>query len=137
MKPESAERPEAFEVYGKYATYAPVGVVSLEMATNLIAAAVIYARNNAINKLLIDATQLTGFPNPSLADRYWIIREWASEAAGQVAAAIVLQPHLIDPERFGVVVAWNLGMRADVFTSAQEGLAWLLGSSPPLPLHSR
>jgi hypothetical protein len=54
-----------------------------------------------------------------------------------VAVALVLQPYLLDPERFGVVVAWNQGMRADVFTEVQEALTWLLSDAKSLPLEPR
>ena len=47
--------------------------------------------------------------------------------------AFVLEPDLIDPGRFGVVVAWNLGMRAEVFTDLIEARKWLLSNAPPAP----
>jgi uncharacterized protein (DUF2384 family) len=32
---------------------------------------------------------------------------------------------MIDPEKFGVTVAFNLGFASDVFTSEEEALTWL------------
>jgi hypothetical protein len=43
MKPETTNPSENFEVHEKYASYAPVAVVSLERAASLIGAAIIHA----------------------------------------------------------------------------------------------
>jgi hypothetical protein len=37
---------------------------------------------------------------------------------------------LLDPERFGVTVATNMGMRTNAFDSREHAVAWLL-SQPP------
>ena len=34
---------------------------------------------------------------------------------------------MIDPGKFGVIVARNAGMNADVFADEPEALAWLVG----------
>lgn len=122
--------PERFEQRAGYANFAPVGEVSIGAATELVARAIIFAREHQIDRLLVDATGLTGFPSPSVVDRYWIVRQWANAAKSRVAVALVLEPHLLDPERFGIKVAANSGMRADVFTSTTEALEWLLSSRP-------
>jgi len=130
MNEQAMQPPEYFQVHEEYAAYDPIGVVSLEKAASLISSAIIFARDHNIKLLLVDARQLTGFPSPSVPDRYFISREWAREAKSRVKVAVVLQRYMIDPERFGVQVAINLGMRANVFDSRPEALAWLL-SGPP------
>ena len=90
-----------------------------------------YARDHQIERLLVDVTGLTGFSSPSVGDRYWFIRRMANAGKSRVAVALVLESHLIDPERFGVTVAANSGLRADVFTSQTEALEWLLSSRAP------
>ena len=39
--------------------------------------------------------------------------------------AVVTYPEMIDPEKFGVTVASNIGFVSDVFTSEAEALTWL------------
>jgi hypothetical protein len=129
--------PENFEAREGYATYAPAGVVPLDQAVNMVTAAITYARKQGIKHLLIDARQLRGIRRPSLAERYWIAQEWAREADRLVSLAVILEPHLFDSDRFGVVVAWNLGMRADAFTDVPQALTWLLSGEKPLPLRTQ
>jgi len=123
--------PPSFQLCEGYASYAPAGEVSITTAVNLISAGIIFARDRQVRRLLIDASQLTGFPSPSVADRYWIVRQWAEDSRNLVEVAVVLQRHIIDPGRFGVHVAINLGMRADVFDSKSEALSWLLSGARP------
>jgi len=126
--------PEHFLRCEGYASFDPVGVVTLEKAVSLVSSALIFARDQNIRLLLIDATGLSGFPSPSVADRYWIVRQWAADSKNRVEVAFALQRHLIDPDRFGIQVAVNLGMRADVFDSRAEALTWLLSRADPYPL---
>ena len=119
-----------FESRNGYGYYAPVGEVSLKEAGSFVSRGIQFALTSGIPRLLVDATGLTGFPMPSVAERYWIVREWATVSENRVAAAFVLQPHIIDWDRFGFQVATNLGMRADVFTSQPEALEWLLSDRP-------
>jgi hypothetical protein len=134
MSQPQASLTEHFHLREGYASFDPVGVVSLEKAVALVDGALIFARDNNIRLLLIDATGLSGFPSPSVADRYWIVRQWAADSKNRVEVAIVMQRRLIDPDRFGVQVAINLGMRADVFETRGEALAWLLSGADPQPL---
>jgi len=127
MQPKTTNLSEHFEQREGYAYCQLGGCVTLEQAVEAVTRAIVAAREQKIKRLLVDATQLTGFPSPSLGDRYFISRGWAAAAKGQVELAIALQQHLIDPDRFGIKVATNLGMRANVFSSQTEALTWLLG----------
>ena len=129
--------PTDFQLCEGYACFAPVGSVSLKNAVELITAAIIFARDHQVKRLLVDATQLIGFPSPSIAERYWIAGKWAKESRNAVEVAVAMQSHLIDPERFGVQVAVNLGMRADVFEARLEALSWLISGAKPYPLAPR
>lgn len=117
---------EYFEVIENHSRFSPVGEVTLAEAVQAVSQAIAYARENQIPRLLIDITQLTGFPSPSLADRYFFIREWASQALGCVRVSMVVREEMIEPEKFGVTVAYNLGFIADVFPSEAEAIGWLL-----------
>jgi hypothetical protein len=108
----------------------PAGRVSLPMATQLIESAIVATRNQAVPKLLFNALNLTGFPSPSLPERYFLSRQFAAAAQGKVQVALVLEQRLIDPERFGILVARNAGMTADVFDNEPAALAWLLLPAP-------
>lgn len=117
---------ETFEVRNGYAFAQLAGSVTLEQATAAVDRALHAARNRGCLRLLVDACQLAGFPSPTVAERYFIVRGWALIANGQVELSLVLQQHLIDPDRFGMVVAANAGLRANVFSSQLEALDWLL-----------
>ena len=114
-------------VTGDCAFYRPTGRTTLEEAVELVDQAVVFARDHSVPKLLINAAGLTGFPSPSLAERYFCARRFAASAQGVVQLALVLQAGMIDPEKFGVIVARNAGMNAEVFAAEPEALAWLAG----------
>ena len=120
--------PEFFEIRKDYAYYRPVGDVSLEHATGLMIRALEYAMEQRIGNLLVNAANLN-MPFPTLADRYFAVREWAKVAGGCVRLSIVLAPEIIDPQGFGTLVAKNAGLTANLFTSEPEALEWLLGGS--------
>jgi hypothetical protein len=117
--------PEHFEVTNSCAFYRPDGKVRLHEAIRLVTEAIALTRERKIPRLLVNITGLTGFPSPNLADRYFILREWADAAKGSLRLALVARPEMIDPEKFGVTVAGNAGLTAEVFTSESEALIWL------------
>ena len=119
--------PENFEVRPNYSYYRPTGQVSLEQATQLMTRALEYALAQNIKKLLVNATDLA-MPIPTLPDRFFAVREWAQVAGGRVRLSVVLSPEIIDPEKFGVLVARNAGLMANIFTSEPEALEWLLSN---------
>jgi len=123
-RPETS-LPSDFDLEEGYACFHPAGNVSLEEAVMLCKQAILFARKSGIGRLLIDATQLGGFPSPSVGDRYWIARDFAFAAKALVTVSFAFQPYLLDPERFGVTVATNIGMKTNVFGTKTEALAWL------------
>ena len=78
-----------------------------------------------MNKLLVNATGLVGLPIPSLVDRFLMVEMWAQEAEGMVAVVMVVQAEYIDPKKFGVKVAADFGLVADVHTSETDAFKWL------------
>jgi hypothetical protein len=118
-------QPERFSVGDSHAEYRPTGRMSLRQAVQLITEAITYARDHQLRNLLIDTTHLTGFPPPSLFDRYFFIKEWAGASRGAVRVVLVARPEMIDAGKFGVMVAANHGLIADVFVSDDEALRWL------------
>jgi hypothetical protein len=111
--------------------FCPRGECSLIEAVELITEAFAYCRNQGITKLFVDVTDLVGLPIPSLVDRFLMIEEWAHEGKGLVVAAMVALPEYIHPEKFGVRVAADLGLMADIFTSEEDALKWLSSNPDP------
>lgn len=122
--------PDHFEVVDGRGFFRPVGSMSLEAAAELVTVALAHARAHGIKELLVNATGLTGFPSPSLSERYFIVESWARAARGAVRVAMVLRPEYIDPQKFGVTVAFNRRLIVDVFELEGPALAWL-GSGDP------
>jgi len=118
--------PEGFQIAKDYAIYRPIGDISLEEAISLVSQAITFARDRQIGRLLVDSTKLTGFGSLGTVDRYLIGERLAHAACSSMRIAMVARAKLIDPHRFGVMVARNRGLDNDVFTSEAEVLAWLL-----------
>jgi hypothetical protein len=115
------------------AYYRPTGEVTLAQATQLCDQAIAFARERRVPKLFINAQGLSGFPSPTLPERYFIARQLAETARARVQLALVVPQEMIDPEKFGIMVARNVGMNADVFSQEGEALDWLLGPAQAKP----
>jgi hypothetical protein len=117
--------PETFALLRGRGFFRPAGVVSLNEAVELVSAAITAARENGARDLLVNITALTGFPSPDTFARFFAAVEWAARARCQLRVAMVARADLIDPQRFGVTVAANRGLTADVFTAEAEAVVWL------------
>jgi hypothetical protein len=124
------EKPEHFELADGYACYRPLGEVTLQQALNFVSMSINYARQQGIQRLLINVNGLTGFDPPNTVERFGIGGQMARAGQGAVKVALVAREELIDPKRFGLRVARNRGLVTEVFTMDAEALAWLLDSSP-------
>ncbi|MDB6066832.1 MAG: hypothetical protein JWR26_3040 [Pedosphaera sp.] len=120
------ERPKFMEIEEGYARFRPEGHVSLQEAVELIGQAIAFCYDHNISKLLVNTTQLTGFLPPTIADRFFIAHDWAQKAKSLVIVAMVVRPEVVDPGKFEVIAAANVGQRAEMFTSEPEALEWLL-----------
>lgn len=123
--------PDHFEVVEGRGFFRPKGRTSLEAAAEQVTVALAHARTHGIKELLVNATGLTGFPPPTLGERYFIVENWARVARGAVRVALVLRPEYIDPQKFGITVALNRRLIADVFELEEPALAWLGSGAPP------
>jgi hypothetical protein len=121
-------KPEHFELRNGYAYYRPVGEMPLAEAIELVRLALVYCTEQGLPCLLVNCTALTGLGEPSMADRFFMATKWASVAANKVTVAMVLTPALMHPQKFGVMVARNRGVKGDAFLSEAEAEAWLLAS---------
>ena len=118
----------SIEVAGDCAYYRPAGKMTLDEAIELVDQTIAHVRAQRIPKLLFNSKALVGFPSPSLPTRYFAIRRFAATGQGLVQLAMVIHAEHIDPEKFGVTVARNSALNADVFSEEQEALAWLQGA---------
>ena len=107
--------------------FRPQGESSLVEAVALIRSAIAFCRDQNLARLLVDARGLTGVPIPSLVDRFLMIEEWAQEAEGMVVVVLVVHAEYIHPEKFGVKVAADFGLTAEVYASEADALKWLTG----------
>jgi hypothetical protein len=118
--------PDGFQVLATHACSRPEKQLTLREGIDLVCGAVRFARENKIRRLLVDTTKLTGFAPPTTSDRYVLGERLAAEAMAMVKLALLARRELIDPGRFGVIVARNRGLWADVFDQEADALAWLL-----------
>ena len=117
-----------FEVRDGYAVLRPAAMqtVSCTEGARLVVRAIELALERKVKNLLVNSVGLDYTERPTLPDRYFFVREWADAARGKVRIAVVLEPHLIDPEPFGPTVAANRGLSLNLFTSEEAALEWLL-----------
>ncbi len=118
-----------FEKIGDIAAVRLVGKVTHAEMVQQVKAVFVAAREQGVRKLMVVTAGLTGFKMGSVAERYFYINEWVQAAGGAMIVAIVTRPERIDPQRFGTLVAENLGVTSNTFTSEEEAIVWL--QNPP------
>lgn len=117
--------PADFTVEGKRGYYRPRGEVTLETGIALLVAAAEYASSLGLGELMLSGLGFTGYSPPNILDRYQYAATLANVGAGNMRVAQVLPTDILDPQRFGVLVANNRGLETRAFTSEAEALAWL------------
>jgi hypothetical protein len=113
--------------------YRPKGRASLVEAVAMVAHAIARCRARNIRKMLIDVTELTGYPIPTIDDRFWMAQDWAQAAQGELIVAVVALQEYIHPAKFGVKAAADAGLKCDVFTMVEDAQGWLRANEPNLP----
>lgn len=116
-----------FEIVGERGYFRPSGSVSLDQAVEMIDAALRFARARGLREVVVNVTGLAGFASPAVSTRYSFTQQWASIAGGRVRLALVARPEHIDPEKFGVTVALNRALDANVFATEADAIEWLDG----------
>ena len=117
--------PDTFEIVGSRGFFRPVGVVTFEQALDMVAEAMLYARERGLTDLLASTLGLSGFQPPSTFARYALAVKWAEAAGGALRVALVARPEIIDPQKIGVLMAQNRGVNGDVFATEAAALEWL------------
>ena len=125
-----------FEQVGARGFYRPIAHVTFEQAVDLVAEAMVTARELDLADLLVNTTGLTGFTPPSVFARYDMAGKWTQSAGAMLRVALVARPELIDPQKIGVLMMQNRGGTGDVFANEADALAWLdarLGPGQRMP----
>lgn len=117
--------PKNVEVFESHARFVAEEETKFDEAVDRVPAVIRYCQEKKISRLLVDLTRLVVFRAPLSHERYRTVREWALEAGSSIALAVVAKKELIDPERFGLLVAENSDMRAFVSEDEAEAIAWL------------
>ena len=121
-------RPEFFEQVDKRGYYRPSGEVSFAKAIDMVAAAIVYARENGMNELLANVCGLKApYGSVTIFDRYALAVKWAESAGSRVRVVLVVRSEMIDPDKVALLMAQNRGVQGAAFTSEPEALAWLDG----------
>jgi hypothetical protein len=114
-----------FEQVGTRGFYRPIAHVTFEQAVDLVAEAMVTARELGLADLLVNTTGLTGFTPPSVFARYAMAGKWTQSAGAMLRVAMVARRELIDPQKIGVLMMQNRGGTGDVFATEAEALSWL------------
>jgi hypothetical protein len=118
---------DSFEQIGTRGFYRPTGPATFEQGVDLIANAMVVARESGCLDLVVNVYGLTGIQPPTVFARYDLAVKWARVAGSKLKVAMVSPPSLIDHEKIGVLMAQNRGVTGDVFTNEAEAIAWLNG----------
>jgi hypothetical protein len=114
-----------FAIDGTRATYRPVGRMSFKRAVAIVRAAMEVASAKRARELLVDIRELTGFASPDTFERFLAAVQWAEVGAGRLRVSMVARPEMIDPQKFGVLVAANRGLVSNAFSDDAQARAWL------------
>lgn len=101
------------------------GNTTFQQATLIGSKVMTLARERGVRRLLMNLLELGIERNPSLGERYFMVRDWAAAGAGAVRVAMIVQSHLIDPRKFGILAARNAGLACDVFSDETQAREWL------------
>lgn len=118
-------QPQSFEINHDVATLRIVGEHSLRQTVDAVTAAIGRVREQGADKLLVDITAISGFDPPTLAARHEFVEKWAEAGRSDVRLAMVVRPEFLDPDRFCVIRAANLGMAYNLFDNEERARAWL------------
>jgi hypothetical protein len=116
---------QSLDINGELAVLRVLGEHSLQQTVTAVTAAIGRAREQGAGKLLVDITGISGFGPPTLAARHEFVAEWARAGRSHVRLAMVVRPEFMDPDRFCVILAANLGMSYNLFDNEQRARTWL------------
>lgn len=117
-------RPDlGIEIHGTYVEAHLLGKFSASCFKEQAAAVATVCRDRKMKLVLLNATALEG--RLSTMDRFEMGSQGAIFGKGLKVAG-VLREEMVDPGKFGVIVARNRGLATEVFSDRDKALAWLL-----------
>jgi hypothetical protein len=116
---------ESFEQIGTRGFYRPTGNATFEQGVDMVAHAMVVARESGCLDLLVNVYGLTGIQPPTVFARYDLAVKWARNAGSKLRVAMVSPPQLMDHEKIGVLMAQNRGVIGDAFSNEAAAIAWL------------
>jgi hypothetical protein len=116
---------EHFEQIGTRGFYRPQCRVSFEQAVEMVARAMVHARESGCHDLLVNTYGFSGLESPDVFARYNLAVRWAESAGSKLRVALAAPSELIDPEKIAITMAHNRGAMGDVFTNEAAAIAWL------------
>ena len=116
---------QSFAIHGELAILRVIGEHSLQQTVAAVTASIGQVCEQGASKLLVDITAISGFAPPTLAARHEFVADWARAGRSHVRLAMVVRPEFMDPDRFCVICAANLGMAYNLFDDEQRARAWL------------
>ena len=120
--------PEHLTLEDSYACFRPLAKVTLNKAVEMVDNAIRFCRSNGIAGLLVDITGFSGFPPPSITEKYWLIQKWAESSSSKVVVSMVAPREFIDHDKIGNTMADNRGFSADVFAAESDAVAWIIAN---------
>ena len=128
MKSRKQDPTGSFELYPDRIETTLDAALSLPVAVLCVSGVITLARKKGIPNVMVVASTLgRGRPSPSQAERFFCASQWAEASRGCVRVALVIRPEMVDPSKFGTLVATNRGMAFAVFESEAEAREWLVG----------
>ena len=115
---------------GSRGTFRLSGPSQNAATVDALVACVKQAADAGLRRVLVDGTGVEGLHAPETFARYQLGEAVAAVSGAGMWCAVVVRPELIDPDRFGVLVARNRGAYCNVFGSLAEAEAWLAQPSP-------
>ena len=122
---DQAAAHSGLEYSGSRAFYRPQGVIAPHLLVDLIAFMLLEVLSKGRTEVLVDITGVTGFDPPGPEFRRWAVQRWAECASGRIHVAVVARPEIICPEKTGLVVAAEEGLRAHISSDEREAMNWL------------
>ena len=116
--------PEFVELVGDRAFFRPVLTTDFHDALRRCMAAVQWARDAGCNDMIVNVRGISGMEAITTFMRYEVAVAWA-QSAGTMRVALVVPEHLMDPNKFALLMAQNRGVNGDAFVSEAEALQWL------------
>lgn len=121
---EDLNPPEFVERVGQRAFYRPVLTAEFHDALERCMAAVRWARDAGCSDMVVNVRGIAGMEAITAFMKYEVAIAWA-QSAGTMRVALVVPDHLMDPEKFALLMARNRGVNGDAFTTEAEALRWL------------